>query len=289
MRRLVFLLLLAACSSRSPSPPPAQSDEALDQQLRVGSLALEAGRYEEAARLFDRALIRARERDSPGEIADAATGRSAALLGHGQAAEAARQSSSAAEDLRRRGAPVPAELTLAEAVARFRLQEFDAAVVLLVPLRASPDRDAMLRASFIEGLVAGARRDPATLAAARARIGTPEVTGFRADAAELAAIAALMDRDAPVALAEAGRAAELRRDALDYRGVGRALELSADAARQAGLGEREADFALRAALGASSRGDKAEARRLMLRARAATSDPGMRATVTRELAALDAR
>lgn len=284
-----MLLLLAACSSGSPPPPSAQPDDALIQQLRVANLALEAGRFEEAARLFDRALLRARERDSPGEIADAATGRSAALLARGQAAEAGRQSAVAAEDLRRRGAPVPPELTLAEAVARFRLQEFDAAVALLVPLRASPDRDTMLRASFIEGLVAGARRDPAALAAARARIGTPEGIGFRADAAELAAIAALLERDAPTALAEAGRAGDLRRDNLDYRGLGRALELSADAARLAGQSEREADFALRAALGASSRGDKAEARRLMLRARAATSDSRMRATVARELAALDAR
>ena len=288
MRALLILLLLAGCGARAPAVVP-QPDETLSRHLRAGRLALDAGRFEESARQYGDALRRARERDAAEDIADAATGRTAALLGQGDAAAARDQAATITEDLARRGAAPSPALRLAEATARYRLGDLDGALPLLLTLRASSDRDAVLRAAFIEGLIADARRDGAGLSAARARLGTPQAFNFRADALELEARLALLGRDAVLAITRAEGAAALRRDALDYRGLSRALEVAADAARLAGQPQREADFARRAAQGAASRGDKPAARRLFTRAREATTEPGLRAAITRDMSALEAR
>lgn len=275
-------LLLTGCGARV-TPPAPQPDETLTRHLRAGRLALDAGRFEEAVRQYDLALTRARARDAAEDITDAATGRAAALLGKGDDAAARDQAAGTLADLARRGAVPSPALRLAEATARYRLGDLDGALPLLLALRDAPDRDAVLRAAFIEGLIADARRDATALQAARTRLGTPEAFNFRADAAELEARAALLARDAALAMARAEAAAALRRDALDYRGLGRALEVAADAARLAGDAAREADFARRAAQGAVARGDAATAQRLFARARNAASDPALRAAITREM------
>ena len=285
----MILLLLAGCGARTPSTLTPLPDESLARQLRAGRLALDAGRFDEAARQYGEALRRARERDAADDIADAATGRAAALLAKGDAAGAQEQAASVSLELRRRGAAPPAGLILAEATARYRRPDHEGALPLLIGLRDATDRDAALRAAFIEGLIAAARQDAPGLRAARERLGTPASFAFRADATELDSRTALLAGDAAVATSRAEEAAALRRDALDYRGLGRALELAADAARLTGDREREADFALRAAQGAAARGDKPEATRLLLRARGAAGTPALRAAIAREQAALDAR
>ncbi len=77
-----------------------------------------------------------------------------------------------------------------------------------------------------------------------------------------------MGGDARAAAAHAAMAAAARRDALDYRGLGRALALQAEAARRLGDLAGAADLLLRAGRGAAARGEAAEARRWLGDARA---------------------
>ena len=283
-RALPVLLLLAACGGTRPEPPPP--DPVLRNHLTAGRLALDNARHEEAARQYALALTRARERDSVEDIAEAATGRAAALMARGQVAEARDAALSARGDIERRNATVPPTLRLAEATARYRAGDAAGARALLDPWPEGGDAEAAQRAAFLLGLIASESRDAESLARARARLGAPTRRGLRADADELAARAALLAGDGTQAEAGALRALEDRREALDYRGVTRALELAADAAALRGAREREADYALRAGQGAAARGETADARRLLERARRLGGDAAFQRAVTQSLAAL---
>ncbi|WP_027284708.1 hypothetical protein [Rubritepida flocculans] len=260
-----LLLLLAACGGARPEPPPV--DQTLRNHLAAGRLALEAARHEEAARQYGLALERARARDSAEDIAEAATGRAAALLAQGAARTALEEAEAARRALERRAAPVPATLRLAEATARYRAGDAPGARALLEPWPEGGEAEAAQRAAFLLGLIAAEAGDAEALSRARARLGAPAARGLRADAEELAARAALLAEDGAGAEAAALRALEDRRAALDDRGVTRALALAADAAARQGAREREADYALRAGQAAAARGELREARALLERAR----------------------
>jgi hypothetical protein len=283
VRRAAIGLLLALGACGGGAPPPAAVDTTLRNQLAAGRLALEAGRNAEAARQYALALDRARALDSAPDLAEAATGRAAALVADGDARAALAEAEAARAVLERRGAPVPDTLRLAEATARYRSGDMIGARSLLDPWPAGGDADAALRAAFLLGLIAADSRDVTTLAVARGRLGTPAAEGFRADAAELAAHAALLAGDAATAEAAALEAVAARRAALDPRGVTRALLLAADASAALGAREREADHALRAGQSAAARGDHAEAARHLQRARAASADPTLRRAALRAL------
>lgn len=283
-RLLPLLLLLAACGASRPEPPPP--DPVLRNHITAGRLALDNARHEEAARQYGLALSRARERDSVEDIAEAATGRAAALMARGQARDAVSETQGARHDIERRGASVPPTLRLAEATARYRAGDAPGARTLLDPWPEAGDAEAAQRAAFLLGLIAAEARDAEALVAARTRLGTPTRRGLRADAEELAARAALLAGDGTTAEAGALRALDDRREALDYRGVTRALELAADAAALRGAREREADYALRAGQGAAARGEAADARRLLDRARRLGGDAAFRRTVEQSLGTL---
>lgn len=261
MRRLAWLALplLAACGS-TPAPAPPPPDEALGRAARAGRLALELDRPAEAARLYGTALGRARERDDATAIGDTGIGLAAAELARSRNAEALRTAREVRAELLRRGAPVPDALLLVEALALYRIG--DAAGAQSVAARiGTADADVARRAWFLRGLIAAGRGDQAALSEARAALGEPEARAFRADARELDAAGALAAGDAAGARRLAGEAATLRREGLDYRGLGRALALDAQAAQRQGDHAAAADLLLRAGRGAAARNEFAEARR----------------------------
>lgn len=269
------LLLLAACGG-TPAPAPPPPDEALGRAARAGRLALELDRPAESARLYGMALNRARERDDAMAIADTGIGLVAAELGRGRNTEALRIAREVRAELLRRSAPVPAALLLVEALALYRTGDVagaDAVAVQSIGLVAdqpgtpsAEDANTARRAQFLRGLIAAGRGDAAGLAAARAALGEPEARGLRADARELEAAAALASGDAAGARRLAAETATLRREGLDYRGLGRALALEAEAARRQGDLGAAADLLLRAGRGAAQRNEFTEARRWLVAA-----------------------
>ena len=76
------------------------------------------------------------------------------------------------------------------------------------------------------------------------------------------------------------RAADLRRDGLDYRGMARALALAARFTSDAPVA---ADLYLRAGRSAAAQGDRAEARAWLGKARDLATDAGLRTEAVRAL------
>ena len=216
-------LLAGACGGRGDPPPPRAEDEVLARANQAAHAALELERPGEAARLYAAALARARERDDPAAIADAAIGQATAALAAGEARVAFEVAREVREGLARRGLQAPAALALAEATALYRLGRAAeaAAMASAVAARGAEDAEAAARAAFLVGLIAADRGDARGLDAARAALAgaEPRTPAFRADLAELEARTALLRGDARAAAAHAAMATAARRDALDYRGL----------------------------------------------------------------------
>lgn len=265
MRRgaaLLLALAMAGCGGPAPEPGPP-TDEVLERLATSAHRALELEEAQSAATLYSRALERARERDDPQAIADMGFGQATAALGHGDAAGALRVAREVRTELERRGVAVLPRLKLAEATALHRLGRAEEATRLAaeVAQRGGEDRAAALRAQFLLGLIAAGQGEVAALSAARAALAGAEEPAFAADALELLGQEALLRGDARRAAAEAEAAAALRRDALDYRGLSRALALEGAARERLGEQAAAADLLLRAGQGAAQRGEREDARR----------------------------
>ncbi len=251
---LLALLLLAACGSAPPLPEPP--DPELARLSRTGQLAFQQGRPDQAAGLFREALARARARDDAGAIADQGVNLVVAELRRRDNTAARDVARDVREELQRRGAPVPPELLLGEATARWRLSDAGAEPLAR---EATKDSSTAERANFLLGLIAAGRGDAATLAALRPGITDP------GDAAELAAEAKRLAGDMAGAKADYMQAAALRQDQLDYAGMGRALAGAAAALPNAA---DAGDLWLRAGRAAAGDFDKKNAQVWLARAAA---------------------
>ena len=160
-------------------------------------------------------------------------------------------------ELARRGIAEP-DFDLITATAAFRLGDLASADRLAAGLSGAPP-DLADAAWFLRGLIADARGDRPGLEAAAAAL-TPS-----ADAADAGELRARLTHDPALALRVAG----LRRDALDYRGMARALALAAGCTPDV---VAAADLYLRAGRSAAAEGDAPQARTWLGRARALAPD-----------------
>ena len=124
----------------------------------------------------------------------------------------------------------------------------------------------MPRAWFIRGLVAAERGDGATLGQAIAALPPTKQADLEADRQELQGRAALLDNRPADALALFEQSAANRQQALDYRGMARALSFAGDSALRANRTADAADLFLRAGRSALLQGDTATALPLLKQA-----------------------
>ncbi len=269
-------LVLAACGGGSPADPGPPPDARLDQANRAGTQALSMDMPSLAVRQYTTALQRAYERDDAGAIADVSYNLALAQMRAGDAKAAIATVRDAQRDLERRRAPVPAELFLVLAAASYRAGDLAAADSAAQETlgRASSDSDTAPRARFIRGLVAAQRGDGAALAQAIAALPPSKQADLQADREELEGRAALLGNRPAEALALLQRAAANRQQALDYRGMARALASAADAAQRSGQAAEAADLLLRAGRSALLQGDAATALPLLRRAEEAARQTG---------------
>ena len=261
---LLAALSLAACggSPADPGPPP---DQKLDAANRAGTQALSLGMPAQAVRQYKQALARAYERDDAEAIADTAYNLALAEIRAGDPKAALSTTRTTEAELRRRQVAAPAELLLVQAAAAYRAGDLTTAASAAeqaLTLKAR-DPDTAPRAWFIRGLVAADRGDSATLAQAIAALpaaaSAKQAADLQADRQELVGRAALLDGRAADALAAFEQAAANRQQAIDYRGMARALAQAGEAALKLGQSAEAAVFYLRAGRSSLLQGDTAAA------------------------------
>ena len=259
---LAVLLAASLVGCGGAARGPAQ-DEQLVRSLSAARAAYLQDQPELAAGLYREALERARERDDQAAIAAISHDLGATELQKGDAKAALETARTALEDMDRRQMRDTAPLRLVESVALYRLGRpaEAAASARLAASDAGADPVVRARAIFVEGLVAAQSGDVRTVEGALARLPAtspqPELT---ADRIELTAWRALLVDDARQARRAFLDAADLRRQALDYRSMGRALAAAGDAAARDKDMAAAADLYLRAGRSAMIRGETAQAR-----------------------------
>jgi len=265
---LLAVLALAACGGGpvDPGPPP---DVKLDQANNAGTQALSMDLPSLAVRQYKVALSRAYERDDAGAIGDVAYNLALAQMKAGDSKGAVATVRETRAELDRRRAAVPPELILVQAAASYRSGDLGTAASAAQDVldRGAKDPDVVRRAWFIRGLVAADRSDAAGLAQAIAALAAPtKQADLEADRQELQGRAALLANDSAGALSLFEQSASNRQQALDYRGMARALSLAGDAALRSGRAADAADLFLRAGRSALLQGETATAAPLLKRA-----------------------
>ena len=267
MRWLLLAVVLAGCSKPLA---PLPTDETLTGLGHAGDIALQLERPAEAVAQYRLALARAQERDDAAAIADAGFNVAAAQLQANQPADALRTTEEIRADLARRGRSDPG-LDLVTATALFRLDR--PAEADRWASRLTRDARVADKAWFLRGLMADGRGDVAGLGQAEASLSAS------ADAADRAELQARLGRDPALAL----KAADLRRNALDYRGMARALALAAQFTPDRA---RATDLFLRAGRSAAAQHDPAQARTWLTQALHLTQDAPLRREAERAIRGL---
>ena len=261
----------------------------MQRAARAGEADLSLGRSREAVEQYRIALRRAEMRDDLSEIADYGYDLALAELDDNQPEAAVATVRSVRGELARRNSPSPAGLTLLEATALYRAGSRAEADALAAAVQRSSERDVVLQACFLRGLIADDNNDLAGLEAAAQCLGTGSSGAETANALELSARISLRRGNGTAAETAARDAADLRQKSRDYRGMARALALAGAAARQAGSGSAAASYYLRAGRSAAAQGDAAHARQWLQTALLLSADADLRAEAQRALSSIDKR
>jgi tetratricopeptide (TPR) repeat protein len=284
IRLLPAVLLLAGCGGAPRQTAPR--DTALQQSAQAGDLAFSLERPEEAATQYERALTRARARDDAAAIGDYGYDLAVAQLAANHPKQALASLRMTRDELARRGAASFPALDLAEATALYRTGAKTESDRLAAQVEAGNDSSAASGASFLRGLIADEAGNESGLEAALAHLAHPGSPVQQADADELAARRDRQRGLFAAAVSEAQRAADLRRTAMDYRGMARALSVAADAAARSGDIRMAADLYMRAGQSAAAQGDATTAGPWLRQALALAHDPALRQTARQMLATL---
>jgi hypothetical protein len=282
-----LISMMVGCSSAPAPAPPA--DVQMEQAGRAGEAALSLDRPHEAAQQFREALRRGELRDDLGAISDYGYDLAVAQLADNQPEAALATARMVSAELARRHAAGFPALTLLEATALYRIGSRAQADTLAAPLEQSGDRQVAVKACFLRGLIADDQGNTVALDAALRCLGQPTTDAERADALELSARLSLRRGNSAAAETAAERAADLRREGRDYRGMARALALAGAAARQGGSIAAAASLYVQAGRTAAVQGDGTSARLWLQQALLLAQDAALRAEAERLLSGLEPR
>lgn len=281
---IAALLMMDACGSSHQAAAP--DDTIMQRDAHSADLALSLERPNEAIEQYRHALERARARDDATAIGNYGYDIAVAQLMANDPKQALDTIHTTRTELAMRGVASFPALDLAEATACYRVGDKATSDKLAAQVEASADPAAAARASFLRGLIADDAGNAIGLNQAIDRLATATSPDQQADRDELLARRDLEQSSSPSAVAYAEHAAELRRQALDYRGVARALAVAADAEARLRNNELAASLYMRAGQSAAAQGDAEAARRWLRRANELTNDPALRSTARSAISAL---
>ena len=245
----VAVLTLSGCGSSPPKQKAPAADQTLERFNSAARQAFYQGRFEQAANFYRKALERAYVRDDADAILDARYNLAVCLLNL--------QSYDEALDVVRRAKTEMAiadhgksvDFLLLEATILYRGGDLNAAWQVTDQILSNPSRASSVvrsKTHFLRGMLASEREDIAQLRAAVTALGQPQQPLLRADRLELAGRLALAEQNWDAAVEAFDSAASLRREALDYRGMVRALVLAGEGSEKAGRNRQAAILYLRA-------------------------------------------
>ena len=258
----VAVLTLSGCGSSPPRQKAPAPDQELERFNSAARQAFDRGRFEPAANFYRKALERAYVRDDAAAILDAQYNLAVCLLNlqsYDEALDAVRgaKTEMALADHRQ-----SVDFLLLEATLLHRGGDLNAAwqltdQILSTPLQRSPVIKS--KTYYLRGLMASERGDPDQLRAALTALGQPEQSRLRADRQELAGRLALVEQNWDAAIEAFDSASNLRREALDYRGMVRALVLAGEANEKAGRSREAAILYFKAGRSAFFKGQMGDA------------------------------
>jgi tetratricopeptide (TPR) repeat protein len=289
LRLSALLLALGGCGRNTEPAVPA--DPILELHVEAGQLAIAGEHPDQAVDQFRQGLARAYVRDDAAAITDLGFDLAVAQLQTSQPAAALATVRETQAELVRRGTAPIVELKLVEAIALYRIGQLTTADTAAAQVEAGSEAEPSVRASssFLRGLIADDRGDIVGLERALRTVAVAPGRQQQADAAELSARLALRQGDVVYARAEAERAADLRRDLLDYHSLARNLALSARAAELANDTPTAADLYLRAGRTALAQNDRDSALRWLRQAIALSQDPDLTQAARSALSAVQGR
>ena len=289
MRRVscLVLLMLAACGGREEAPAGPPQDQVMARHEQAGKVAYDLDRPEEAVAQFEAALKQAQARDDLKAIEALSFNLAVAQLRANRPRDALITTQQARAEMTRRGSQPPPALLLAEATAQYRLGDRRGADALAADVEKAADPDAAAGASFLRGLIADESDDVEGLRAAAGRLSGATAPLRLADKLELQARLAFRNPDLAAARAAALQAASIRQEALDYRGMARALAVAGLATERAGERELAADLYLRAGRSAAAQSDPETAKPWLERVLHLTQDDATKQAAEMALADLE--
>jgi tetratricopeptide (TPR) repeat protein len=263
------ILTMSGCGSSPPKqtgPPP---DADLERFSRAGRLAFDKGRLRQAASFYRKALDRAYIRDDTAAILDAQYNLAFCLMNLQSYEEALAAVQRASTEMTLTGHDRSVDFLLLEATILHRRGDLDEAWQITDQILSNSTQASsviMSRTHFLRGLMASEQGDLDRLRAAINALGQPIQLQLRADRQELLGRLAMTEQKWDAASDAFDTAADLRREALDYREMRRELVWGGKAGEKAGRFREAAIHYLRAGRSAFLQNQFDDARKWLNRA-----------------------
>jgi tetratricopeptide (TPR) repeat protein len=232
----VAVLAFSGCGSSAPKQKGPALDQDLERSNRAARLAFDKGRLRQAASFYRKALDRAYVRDDTAAILDAQYNLAICLMNMQSYKEALGIVRRAHTEIALTDRGNSLDFLLLEATILQRRGDLDAAWHATDQILSASTQVASViksKTHFLRGLIASEQGDIDQLRAATAALGQSEQPQLRADRQELLGYLAMAEQNWDSAIEAFDTATKLRRQALDYRGMVRALALAGKASEKA--------------------------------------------------------
>jgi tetratricopeptide (TPR) repeat protein len=233
----IAILVFGGCGSSAQVQKAPAIDEDLERFNRAAQQAFDNGRLQQAVSFYRKALDRAYIRDDFRAVLDAQYNMAICLINLQSYAGAFEVIQQAKTEMAMAGQSVAADFLLLEATVLHLREDSNAAQKITDQILAATPQASLIvqsKTHFLRGLIASKQGNTDKLREAIASIGQPNLPLLRADRHELLGHLAMAEQHWDEAISAFEEATELRRKALDYRGMVKALALAGKASEKAG-------------------------------------------------------